>query len=142
MEYSGEMWPGGVNPATEPDDYSRDPHRWTREVHYRLYLDRSGEPVVVCVQDFDYLDYDARRFLSMSAWDDECEADAALTRWKLRRSLTAELTGEQVELALRMLARLWTTNVLTAAHDTGIDLPDDESAAAQAVSDHWRGNRN
>lgn len=55
-----------------------DPHRFNPDPHYRLYLGRNGRPVVICVQDFDYYDYDASRFLSPDAWDNQADADAAL----------------------------------------------------------------
>lgn len=61
-----------------PQNYD-DPHRYRSEVHYRLYEGRSG-PTVICVQDFDYLDYDATKFLSSEAWDNELEAEYALIR--------------------------------------------------------------
>lgn len=47
-------------------------------VHYRLYLDKWDDPVVICVQDFDYWDYTAHRFLSDMAFDTEQEAQEAL----------------------------------------------------------------
>lgn len=58
-----------------------DPHRRNPEPHYRLYRDRDGLPVVICVQDFDYPDYDAARFLSPEAWSTEVQANAALDRY-------------------------------------------------------------
>lgn len=61
-----------------PQNYD-DPHRYRTDVHYRLYQSRSG-PVVICVQDFDYLDYDGTKFLSFEAWDNELEAEYALIR--------------------------------------------------------------
>lgn len=38
-------------------DYN-DPNRTNPDVHYRLYRSKPGCVVVVCVQDFDYIDYD------------------------------------------------------------------------------------
>jgi hypothetical protein len=70
-----------VNP---PQNYD-DPHRWNTRVHYRLYDARNG-PTVICVQDFDYLDYDGRKFLSPEAWEDEVEAEAALAAYLRPRS--------------------------------------------------------
>lgn len=46
------------------------------DVHYRLYLNDAGEAVVVCVQWFDYFDYDESRFLSADRWDNEAEPQA------------------------------------------------------------------
>lgn len=49
------------------------------EVHYRTYLSkRAGEPTTVCVQSFDYTDYDGSRFLDAQAYATEEEAEAAL----------------------------------------------------------------
>jgi hypothetical protein len=55
-----------------------DLHRFNPDVHYRIYLGRDGKATVICVQDFDYPDYDEARFLSPDAWDDEADADVAL----------------------------------------------------------------
>lgn len=55
-----------------------DPHRHRDDVHYRLYLPRDGAPTVICVQWFDYFDYDEAGFLSPEAWDDETDAEQAL----------------------------------------------------------------
>jgi hypothetical protein len=63
---------------TRDDDW--DEHRWNPEVHYRLYVGRDGRPCVICVQDFDYFDYDARLVLSPEAWESEFEAEQELLR--------------------------------------------------------------
>lgn len=48
-------------------------------VHWRLYLPRgASEPVVVCVQEFDYIDYDAARFVEPEAYLYEDLAEEAL----------------------------------------------------------------
>ena len=66
-------------PYDHRDDWTGDEHHYNPAVHYRLYLSpRSGAPTVICVQDFDYLDYDARRILSPEAWDSEADAEEAL----------------------------------------------------------------
>lgn len=46
--------------------------------HWRLYINDSGDPVVICVQWFDYPDYDARRFLSDKEYETEADAESAL----------------------------------------------------------------
>lgn len=62
-----------------PEQDYTDPHRWNPNVHYRLYRSPQDEqPTVICVQDFDYYDYDASRFLSRDAWDCERDAEEAL----------------------------------------------------------------
>jgi len=61
------------------DDWDGDEHHFNPDVHYRLYVGhRDNTPTVICVQDFDYFDYDARRILSSQAWQTEAEAEAAL----------------------------------------------------------------
>ncbi|GAA0500713.1 hypothetical protein [Streptomyces olivaceiscleroticus] len=50
-------------------------HRYNHDVHYRRYLSpRKNRIVVICVQDFDYRDYDASRFADLAAFDTEEEA--------------------------------------------------------------------
>lgn len=48
-----------------------NPHRFVSEAHYRLYVGSDGDPTVICVQDFDYRDYDDRRFLSTDSFESE-----------------------------------------------------------------------
>lgn len=49
------------------------------EVHYRLYRSPHNEQVVViCVQDFDYIDYDEDRFYNEVRYESENQADFAL----------------------------------------------------------------
>lgn len=65
-------------PYTRSDDH--DDHRFQRGDHYRLYISpHTHNATVICVQDFDYIDYDARRILSPEAWSTEDEAIEALT---------------------------------------------------------------
>ncbi len=52
-------------------------HRWTTEPHYRRYLAADGRITAVCVQDFDYPDYDASRFVDGRAFDEQAEAETA-----------------------------------------------------------------
>ncbi|MGW0604236.1 hypothetical protein [Streptomyces sp. NPDC002640] len=51
-----------------------DPARWKREVHYRRYLSNSGSVIPICVQDFDYPDYDPSRFVDLADFPTEQEA--------------------------------------------------------------------
>lgn len=81
---------------TAHDDWDGDPHRWDSQVHYRLYVGRDGQPAVICAQDFDYFDYDARRMLSPEAWPLEAQAEQALV--ELLPSLAA--AGRQASAAL------------------------------------------
>lgn len=62
---------GIAEPALE------NPHIHNRDVHFRLYATAAG-PAAVCVQSFDYFDYEPERFLTTDAYDDELAANAAL----------------------------------------------------------------
>lgn len=77
-------------------DRTQDPHRDRDDVHYRLYLGRDGEPAVICVQWFDYLDYEDARFLSYDAYPTEEAAEAEL---RLLRPATAPTVRVTVDLA-------------------------------------------
>lgn len=86
------------NTARSRDDWSNDPHHLNPDVHYRLYSSlRDDCPVVICVQDFDYFDYDARQILSPAAWDNEDDALLALheyneeTRQRMYKRTTVKL---------------------------------------------------
>jgi len=49
------------------------------DVHYRLFNSHRGEGgVVICVQDFDYYDYDNSRLIGDHSFKDEAEAERAL----------------------------------------------------------------
>jgi hypothetical protein len=77
-------------------DPDLDPNRSNPDVHYRLYLTRDGALSVICVQDFDYPDYDDARFVTYRAWDTEAAAVAAIeTLWQeyatLQRALQLHL---------------------------------------------------
>lgn len=64
---------------TAADDWSHDAHHLNPDVHYRLYRSkRTNLPIIICVQDFDYVDYDARQILSPDAWHNEVDANNAL----------------------------------------------------------------
>jgi len=58
------------------EDYSWSPEY--NEVHYRLYRSArdNDRVVVICVQDFDYPDYDEDRFVTDTKYQYEFEADA------------------------------------------------------------------
>jgi hypothetical protein len=62
-----------------------DPHRLSPDVHWRLYLDKDGKAVIVCVQSWDYPDYDAGRFLSSEAYTSEEDAKLALVAFQIFR---------------------------------------------------------
>lgn len=64
----------GYDPATDPNRYNDEPH-------YRFYLSKEDDrPAVVCVQEHDYRDYDAARFIGSQSFPDEDTARAALER--------------------------------------------------------------
>jgi hypothetical protein len=96
------------------DDWEGDQHRSNPRVHYRLYVAPDGAPAVICVQDFDYFDYDARRMLSPDAWDTESGAERALTELipaiaivsgALPATLDPGLRSRMLAAAVRDLAR-------------------------------------
>lgn len=74
------------------------------DVHYRLYLDADGEPCVICVQWFDYPDYDASRFLTEDRHLVEAEAEAALGALLDRHYLDLLARLDPVTAALALLA--------------------------------------
>jgi hypothetical protein len=79
-------------------DPALDPARHNPGVHYRLYLSPHGEgAVVICVQDFDYRDYEDARFLSYESFTTEAEAQDALARLKAD---AAKVLGLQVHYVL------------------------------------------
>lgn len=91
-----------------PGDWVGDEHYYNPAVHYRLYLSPgTGAPTVICVQDFDYYDYDARRIISPEAWDSEGEAEDALL--DLAPAIAAASrtvpAGLDPDLRCRLLAR-------------------------------------
>lgn len=54
-------------------------NRCNSDVHYRLYWSkRSQSLVVICVQDFDYFDYDDNCFVDYAGYATEVDADRAL----------------------------------------------------------------
>lgn len=59
-------------------DPDLDPNRNNPDVHYRLYLHPTRGLTVICVQNFDYPDYDATRLVSYQAWDTEHGATYAI----------------------------------------------------------------
>lgn len=59
-------------------DPEHDEHRHRDEVHYRLYHHPRLGPTTICVQWFDYFDYDHTRIMSPEAYPDEVSAEAAL----------------------------------------------------------------
>jgi hypothetical protein len=57
----------------------QDTNRHNPDVHYRLYWSKRTQAlVVICVQDFDYFDYDDNCFIDYVAYDTEVDADRAL----------------------------------------------------------------
>lgn len=101
---------------TTYDDWDGDPHRHNREVHYRLYVTKfHNQPSVICAQDFDYADYDARRILSSDAWDTETEAERVLMALlpaiaeadrALPTALDADMRGRMIAATVREATEL------------------------------------
>ena len=66
-------------------------------VHYRVYLSkRTGEPTAICVQNFDYYDYDGSRFLDGVAYENEDEAELAAKEFN-EQPLEPELLKQKIK---------------------------------------------
>lgn len=88
-------------------DWLDDPGFYNGDAHYRLYLNKLGAYSVICVQDSDYMDYDARMILYPESWDLESDAEKFLFKVlpimdKVRVDLSNNVT---TELRYRLLAR-------------------------------------
>lgn len=59
-------------------DPEKDRNRHNSEMHFRLFHPKGELPTVVCMQDFDYRDYDYSRFMTYDGYPTEEEATAAL----------------------------------------------------------------
>lgn len=79
----GDEWLAGF--ARLLVEVEPDPHRLNPDVHWRLYLDKDGKAVIICVQSWDYPDYDAGRFLSSEAYTSEEDARLALVAFQIFR---------------------------------------------------------
>lgn len=88
------------------DDWIGDPHSGNQAVHYRLYAAPNGV-AVICVQNFDYFDYDARLILSPHAWDSEDDAERALMELLPAVKAADDLLPAALDpdMRMRMLAR-------------------------------------
>ncbi len=100
----------------DKDDWYGDRHYRNGAVHYRLYVGRDGKPTTICVQDFDYHDYDARLIVSPEAWKTEAEAEQALvsllpaingTRSGLGDSVADDMRNRLIAAAGRAAAESW-----------------------------------
>lgn len=78
-------------------DPDSERHRHQRDVRYRLYLGREG-PTVICVQDFDYDDYDTERLLSNRAFTTDENARAALRLLLLDAATVLGLTPDYMRI--------------------------------------------
>lgn len=87
-----------VNYGIDPEN---DRHRHRDEVHYRLYDHATMGPITICVQWFDYNDYDAMRIMTSEAYDSEEQAELALELLKVRRALAT--SGGDTRLLMRAL---------------------------------------
>lgn len=94
---------------TARDDWDGDEGRHDDRVHYRLFVGHpDGQAAVICVQDFDYLDLDARRILSPKAFGTEAGAEQGLIGLlsSLSRAEHALPDNLDPDLRARMLASL------------------------------------
>ena len=105
----------GVDPET-------DRNRSNPEPHWRLYHSKNGGPTVVEVQDFDYPDYEAERFMTARAYTAEEDANLALGTYLFRaRALHDRSSDDRLSRALEEIDRIAT--VLSEWVDR---TPDDE----------------
>lgn len=89
------------------------PARHDRDVHYRRYLGNDGKPTVICVQDFDYHDYDRSRFLDLRAFSSKVEAQWALI--DADDLIEAVVEADDRETAMQIIRNIraldqWNTN--------------------------------
>ena len=73
-------------------------------MHYRHYLGRDDRPTVICVQDFNYLDYDPSRFLDKRAFASEEEAQ--VTPIDIGDTLEAMVEAPDRETAAQILRNI------------------------------------
>lgn len=78
--------------------------RHERAPHYRRYLGREGRATVICVQDFDYQDYEASRFLDSQAFYSRDEAEQMPI--DLTEMIIAATDRESAEQVLRNLSAM------------------------------------
>jgi hypothetical protein len=85
------------------------PGCYKRDVHYRRYLADTGKITVVCVQDFDYCDYDTARFIDEAVFESEAEAVATSIDvgplFSIIESSTDRIAVAQAHCALRAILR-------------------------------------
>ncbi|MER7694382.1 hypothetical protein [Streptomyces sp. NPDC097610] len=82
---------------TSPGNCNPDPH-------YRRYLRPDGTIHVVCVQDFDYRDYDTSRFVDEATFPTSAEAETApISTWQLVHAVERGKNAETRAQAARNL---------------------------------------
>lgn len=114
-------------------DYGIDPetdrNRSNPEPHWRLYDSPTAGRGVVQVQDFDYPDYDAKRFMTAQAYATEEDANLALGTFLFRARLLHE-SGPFDRLA-RAVDEI--NNIATELNDALDDGDGDRQYAAEAA---------
>lgn len=111
----------GVDPET-------DRNRTNPEPHWRLYHANVGGPTVIEVQDFDYPDYDADRFMTAQGYSSEEDANLALGTYLFRaRALHDRTSDDRLADALEEIERI-ATELNTALEGDG-----DRQYAAEAT---------
>ncbi|MFB9483343.1 hypothetical protein ACFFSH_28735 [Streptomyces filamentosus] len=80
------------------------PGNLNSEPHYRRYLRPDGTIHVVCVQDFDYGDYDTSRFVDEDTFPTSAEAETApIFTWRLVHAMECGKDRETRAQAARNL---------------------------------------
>jgi hypothetical protein len=111
----------GVDPET-------DHHRTSPEPHWRLYHSKNGGPVAIQVQNFDYPDYEAERFMTGQAYSTEEDANLALGTYLFRaRALHDRSSDDRLSRALEEIDRIATVLNLALEGDA------DRQYAAEAT---------
>ncbi|MFI0156189.1 hypothetical protein [Streptomyces lydicus] len=90
--------------------------RHNPRVHYRRYLNRHDKITVVCVQNFDYYDYDESRFADYASFNTELEAQYAPISPDDALDAARELPGDHAAAtqALHLVNAIRAHNGLTA----------------------------
>jgi hypothetical protein len=105
----------GVDPETDSNRHNPEPH-------WRLYHSKNGGPTVVEVQDFDYPDYEAERFMTAKGYTAEDDARFALGTYLFRARALHEATADE-----RLSRALTAIDLIATALSEWRDrTPDDE----------------
>ncbi|MFG2532760.1 hypothetical protein [Streptomyces sp. NPDC048516] len=117
--------------------------RHNPSVHYRRYLDRDNKVTIVCVQNFDYYDYDASRFADYASFDTDLEAQYAPISPDDALDAARELPGDRVAAAqaTRLASAIRIHNTLADGNQALLQHLDeviDVEAGLRQILDHGK----